>query len=369
MRRHLSSNQPAVAIPAAPGAQAPAVPLAHTHGESERFEFLDSLRGIAVLSVFLAHAAGALWPAYEANVTPYFYPGDWGVVLFLFCSGFIIPVSLERQGSLGSFWVRRVFRLYPLYWLNIAFIAALRQGEAGVVLAADPAQSAKIILANLTMFQGFVGIPHLMALYWTLTLEMLFYLIVSVLFLLKCSARTVYPTLGLLAAMIVVELCVDRPFATSYMTHLLIILAGLVAYRVHSGAASARVGVAIAVLLPLMLAAPLLADPHDRHEQLGWATAQLGASAVFALAFLRRARPVRAPLRYLGRISYSIYLMHPVVMGLVPRLPRPELTLLAWLAGTILVASATYRWVELPAIAVGQRLTRAIAGASGQETR
>src|SRR4051812_44006338 len=121
MRRLFASFFPSAALPAVDPANVNAAiqPL------SARLDFLDGLRGIAALAVFMAHAIHKVAPGFSAYYEPYFNMGNWGVVLFFLCSGFILPVSLERQGSLGRFWVRRFFRLYPMYWISVAIVAAM----------------------------------------------------------------------------------------------------------------------------------------------------------------------------------------------------------------------------------------------------
>jgi peptidoglycan/LPS O-acetylase OafA/YrhL len=323
---------------------------------------VDGLRGVAALAVFFSHACTLVWPNFDTYVGHYFYFGNWGVALFLMCSGFILPVSLERQGSLGRFWVRRAFRLYPLYWVNVILLAMFGVGEPRQILSGPPAESIRIVLANLTMFQAFMGIPHLITLYWTLTLELLFYLLLSLLFLLKLNTRFSLPTLVLILLAIGAELIIPLPFAFSYNTHLILILVGMVAYRHYSGTLRPAVGVAVWLLTPLMLAIPLLLDPSNRYQQLAWVTAQLAACACFGVVYLLRARPIPPILRYFGRISYSTYLMHPFVLDRVPRLDSPILTLLVWLLALLVLASATYWLIERPMIAWGQRLTRSAAG-------
>ena len=220
MRRLFASFFPSAALPAT----APANVTAAIQPLSARLDFLDGLRGIAALAVFLAHAGHKVSPAFRTYFEPYFNLGNWGVVLFFLCSGFILPVSLERQGSLGRFWIRRFFRLYPLYWINVVIVAMIGPAEPRMVLSGSPAQSIQIFLANLTMFQAFMGIPHLMALYWTLTLELLFYILLSLLFLLKLNTRISYATLALIIISIGAELVIPLPFAFSYSTHLILIL-------------------------------------------------------------------------------------------------------------------------------------------------
>jgi peptidoglycan/LPS O-acetylase OafA/YrhL len=47
------------------------------------------------------------------SVYHWFDPAQYGVFVFFLVSGYIVPASLERKGSVHSFWVSRVFRLYP----------------------------------------------------------------------------------------------------------------------------------------------------------------------------------------------------------------------------------------------------------------
>ena len=107
-----------------------------------RLAFLDMLRGIAALSVVLAHIITTVAPA--ANPIQVIDFGRFGVQVFFLCSGFIIPVSLQNSQSLKRFWLRRFFRLYPLYWINIACwlfaVYVLNAGRFGAAtFASNPA--------------------------------------------------------------------------------------------------------------------------------------------------------------------------------------------------------------------------------------
>ena len=73
----------------------------------ERWVFLDAARGVASIAVVLKHS---IW--FSFSWAPYIFstvwsPGRFGVVLFFFVSGYIVPHSLERRKSLKSFWVGR----------------------------------------------------------------------------------------------------------------------------------------------------------------------------------------------------------------------------------------------------------------------
>src|SRR5437762_8805346 len=90
-----------------------------------RLTFLDALRGVAALAVVAQHLGERLWPAFGHVTTFYFQAGQFGVVLFFLCSGFVIPASLERYDSLASFWIGRVCRLFPLYWFSLVVAVVL----------------------------------------------------------------------------------------------------------------------------------------------------------------------------------------------------------------------------------------------------
>src|SRR5579863_7940965 len=82
-----------------------------------RLTFLDSVRGLAALAVLLEHVGDRLHPAFRVFTHDWFSFGKLGVTAFFLTSGFVIPLSLERGRSLKRFWISRVFRLYPIYWL------------------------------------------------------------------------------------------------------------------------------------------------------------------------------------------------------------------------------------------------------------
>lgn len=85
---------------------------------SQRLLFMDGLRGIAVILVFLYHAYSDQW----AEVLPYgamyddffiFRFGEYGVQLFFLISGFVIAMTLEKCNTFGRFMLRRWLRLFP----------------------------------------------------------------------------------------------------------------------------------------------------------------------------------------------------------------------------------------------------------------
>src|SRR4030088_1758729 len=100
------------ALAAVPAPAAAAVPAARA---GRRLAWLDALRGIAALFVVFDHLGYYVLQHARVVVYQWFDPGLYGVFVFFMVSGYIVPASLERKGSVRGFWVSRVFRLYPLY--------------------------------------------------------------------------------------------------------------------------------------------------------------------------------------------------------------------------------------------------------------
>ncbi len=144
--------------------------------------WLDAVRGVAVLLVLYAHLSRHLLQDARAFSAPWLHAGTAGVMLFFLVSGYIIPASLHRHGDLRAFWVSRLLRLFPLYLVVSA--TAIVLGVTGIVplppgLAEQPVTA---VLAHATMLPLFLGVPLLTPVFWTLSFEMAFYLIVTAFF-------------------------------------------------------------------------------------------------------------------------------------------------------------------------------------------
>src|SRR5579864_792683 len=162
------------------------LPSSDSAARRDRLAFLDVLRGLAALVVVLEHGFAVCFPGYLDWSIRYFDMGQFGVTVFLLISGFIIPVTLERGGSSARFWVNRFFRLFPLYWTTIAFFALYYHFLRPT--GWHPKETWQW-LANLTMLQDFVQAPHVTQVFWTLTLELLFYVSCSLLYALGWFRR------------------------------------------------------------------------------------------------------------------------------------------------------------------------------------
>jgi peptidoglycan/LPS O-acetylase OafA/YrhL len=157
----------------------------------DRMQFLDALRGLAAMCVVVQHSLEQLSPLWARFFLERFRLGEFGVVVFFLCSGFIIPASLERQGSQAKFWIGRFFRLFPLYWTVLAAVLILHYAFNRYPLAPEyldhPVRST---LVNLTMLQDFLSAPLALGQSWSLAYELVFYGLVSAMFVMGVHRRS-----------------------------------------------------------------------------------------------------------------------------------------------------------------------------------
>jgi len=138
---------------------------------------LDALRGIAALMVVFYH-----YTVDRPQADLGFFLGTTGVELFFMISGFVILMSLNSVKSSLQFVVNRISRLYPTYWacVTCTFIALTIYYHVDLGY-----NEIERYLGNLTMFQFYFNISDIDDSYWTMIIEMTFYIGMLVLFHLK----------------------------------------------------------------------------------------------------------------------------------------------------------------------------------------
>ncbi|MGW2785347.1 acyltransferase family protein [Streptomyces populi] len=390
-----------------------------------RLGWLDALRGLAALLVAVEHSSYAFMAQSREQVMPQLNVGRYGVMLFFLVSGYVIPASLERRGSVRAFWTGRAFRIYPLWAAVVGSVLALNL--LGVVhmgarfAGRDPAT---VAVAHLTLLQELLGTPSVVLVLWTLSYELAFYLLVVALFTVRLHRRpaTVAVVLGTLAAVSATAAFVPRASALSSAvgTGPLVVLAsaalvtavlcgscGPSALRVPgavAGGVLALVLVAFNGTVPLweglvILAVMFLGTAVRRAEsggstwpcaaraavvvlvcavgsayvrgegahfaRRGWITAFLLAVLTFGVALALRHRRFPRALIRLGTISYSVYLVHPVLLavsdGVIGRSRHDDPVLEAAFFAVLLPLSAlSHRLVEVPGTARGRKRIRRI---------
>ena len=344
----------------------------------KRLAFIDTLRGIAVLSVLLQHVlevivqkhpTGAYYWMFHDIIGYYMNFGRFGVVLFFFVSGFVIPFSFPDSATpVRDFAISRFFRLYPAYWTSIVI------GLATMLVLDSTVYPLSQVIANVTMLQTFANIPNLWVFYWTLAIELLFYVSCTILFAMGLlNRRFTAVTIVVAAALIgtVAALLVANRTVSSLMEvglNLSAMFLGKIIRDAVIGGKLRWTHVAVCTLLYAIFAATLADRRFGGVYQENFfysysiGSAYICAALVFIVFAAFGERMAWRPMAFVGVISYSVYLMSPFVIVWVHRLVWFGDGPLGWsvfaaviVALSVLVSWATYSLVEKPSISFGHR--------------
>jgi peptidoglycan/LPS O-acetylase OafA/YrhL len=276
---------------------------------------LDLLRFCAALSVAFYHLCK--WPDGGESVKRVAQLGFLGVQVFFMISGFVILMTAEHRTPL-QFANSRVARLYPTFWICVVITSI------ALWLHHEP-PSALDVAANLTMVPPLLHQPFIDLVYWTLVVELRFYLLMLLLLLFGQMRRIETWLMLWVAALVAAHLPLAPPLPLRALHALqwlvlgdygALFAAGCGFYLVRTRGASLR--------RLLMLACCLLLSIYDVcHVQDGssypWSFAQLTAMALtvavsyglFLTIALRRWRLPHNPLwAWLGGLTYPLYLIH-----------------------------------------------------------
>ncbi|MBC6457860.1 acyltransferase family protein [Actinomadura sp. HBU206391] len=399
-----------------------------------RLAWLDVLRGLAALAVALHHATYYFTPRLRYQVFEWFDPGRYGVLVFFLVSGYVVPASLERHGRVRDFWIGRFFRIHPLLLVAsvlgiVPFILGIRGLRAGLEQY-DPVIAT---LAHVTMLQDVLAVPNTLNVLWTLSYEMVFYLLIVALFVTGTHRRSapiaallvlaallggaVLPTAvlsraagtgrvvviaavllavaiaaaassrarprtagGILGGVLAAVLVTVNGRITPWegLVILAVMFAGTVVYRaqhgqIGKGAAALGLATVLAgsVAAGVWSAARTMPRPDAHVFQVYWTGSVLLAAFTFAGVMALRHRRMPRSLVGLGVISYSVYLLHPVLLIISDQLGgTPErddvLRLAVFVCVLVMVSWTTHRCVEAPMQRLGRRVARRLGSGAAR---
>ncbi|WP_217206580.1 acyltransferase [Streptomyces sp. AC550_RSS872] len=332
-----------------------------------RLAALDGLRFLAALAVVLFHFVGQTrwgmidiwgrpWQATFPEAHGYFAYGRLGVDLFFMISGFVICMSAWGR-SPRDFFISRVTRLFPMYWIAIAVAAT-------VIYVFDTPfgrPHPRVLLANLTMLQTPLKVDNLDSVYWTLWPELCFYLTFSVVVwkgltytrvAVFCGVWTVAAVLAPSAGIPLLTLLVNPTSAPFF-------IAGLAFYLMHRFRPTPLLwGI---VLMQWLLALHFMLAPHGGRNNWdtwtpwrGWlvlvVTVFFVLIAVIALGWTRRIHG--RGLTALGATTFPLYLLHdPIGMTIAHHYgDRVNPWVLVGVTTTALIALSylVHRFIERP---------------------
>jgi peptidoglycan/LPS O-acetylase OafA/YrhL len=331
-------------------------------GQSENLP-LTALRGIASVWVVLCHVQLFWFPGAPAGIAAVCGLGQTAVDIFFVLSGFILACVYGglRLNRAPLFWLRRVCRIYPLHLAVLATFGGMT--FAAVLLHhSDHAHDWRSFWVEALLLQPFLpGLTAWNPPAWSLGIEMLCYALFP--FVASRFARSsAWPigaaAIGLAAA----ELYVVQQYG-SVIVGQGAVLRGLAGFHLGMalGFLSPRLRPGLAVPASLVAAGALVA---------GVALVSAVAVVLSAAALILALAPERGPVArllasgwtvWLGRVSFSIYLLHAPLMNLVQRVPVPggHWSHLVLLVAVLLpMSEITYRWIEQPGRRIPARLMR-----------
>ncbi|MEZ4394112.1 MAG: acyltransferase [Polyangiales bacterium] len=280
-----------------------------------RFTLIDGLRGVAAVSVMIYHYCNGDMRPYLAQVIPAWTlfaarKGWIGVQVFFVLSGFVIAYAIGRRemtlGGAARFALRRQVRLDPPYWVSIALSCAWLWGWKLSLHDHRWTPSWTNVLAHVTYLQGILQIRPIQPVYWTLAIEVQFYMVfVAVLAALR-RAPWLAPWALLGSGLYSLDLATHWRVPTYWFAHHWYMFAlgaltwwrldkrlhplphaAFIAWVAYNAFKFGRLEPAAAALVATLITVAGVYDRLGRWLDLRW-------------------------LQFLGAVSYGIYLLHPL---------------------------------------------------------
>ncbi|MDR6641219.1 peptidoglycan/LPS O-acetylase OafA/YrhL [Luteibacter sp. 1214] len=371
-----------------------------------QLDFIDALRGVAIIGVLLSHAQRNV-EMYQAMghqasmsgwLSRYAAQGARGVQLFFVVSALTLFLSAGKRGGEShewlNFYIRRFFRIAPMFYIAFGVYCL-----APVVMKGQALPPPGTLLGTLGFINGWnpawlLGANDVVPGGWSIGVEMSFYIVFPLVFLALRDFPKAFAALCVILLIDVLTwpaLVAHPPIADGDLwerfvfvwlpNQLPIFLCGICAYFIlfgqtgaltrffHEGNRRANAALFALGVLTLLVVPQLTDDPR--------------AVFLYGLAFglitlcLYR-QPYRwlvtVPMRHIGKISFSGYLVHFFMLQVARKLLArvhagdhlsPDMyfgaTVVVALAGTVVLATITYHLVEVPGQALGKRLIQRLA--------
>lgn len=288
----------------------------------KRYTELDAFRGIAAVLVVMFHLTIG-----EPQSQLGFKFGVTGVDLFFIISGFVIFMSISKVSSPLEFIFNRISRLYPTYWacVTITFLLKIIQS---VVFGKILKHSFLDYLGNMTMFQYLFKIKDIDGSYWTMYVEMLFYIFIVILFATKQIKFIVQIGSVILFFIFINDLWLENSFSFlsqihkiyPLINHFPLFFAGIIFYKIMNyNLLEKKLLLLYNFLIPICFCVQLLLFDNGGRSS-GYIIFQeyflilLVYFSIFTLFVYKKIGfIVNKTTLFLGKISFSLYLIHQYV--------------------------------------------------------
>jgi peptidoglycan/LPS O-acetylase OafA/YrhL len=325
-------------------------PVHSLYPMNKRILELDALRGMAALMVVVFHLL-----SFSKHDTRISNLGTTGVDLFFIISGFVILMTLERCKSWKDFLFGRFSRLYPAYWFcvtatSVLIFLSIVWGMKSPYYNISFTQ----YLANMTMFQYWLKSRNIDGPYWTLTVELVFYLYMLTLLLFNQVKRievVSFPIVLLSLACAIFKQQIEsnnllRLFTASIplLGYFPLFYTGILIYRIKQGEKALLRWCVIVACLGIQV---LLFKGYHHTASILPAGDYAGMLLFFLCIFFlytydKLGVIINKASLFYGRISYSLYLIHQFFcVGLLQPILTEKLHLNYWVSFVLTLATVT----------------------------
>lgn len=326
-----------------------------TNQPNSRLQELDALRGLAALMVLYYHYTshyrlnyGHIFPSHFD-----FDLGKHGVSFFFLISGFVILMSVEKVKGPTDFLFKRFTRLYPVYWfcLILTFCSVHLVGLRGKETSFQEA------LIGLTMIQDLFNVSHVDESYWSLLPELQFYFFIAIVLLIRKSKYVIHFAIAWVILTTASSIFPIEGLPSFYKFRFnVLFLSGMLFYQIWKG----KEGLInhILIILCFILWALVIKEPG----------VILISAVFFILMYFICYKEIRFLKHqfflFLGRISYSLYLLHQFLGYIIMNALKPHfgsswvimigvpfisMLLLSWLVS---------KYIEYPSIKISRNLLK-----------
>jgi peptidoglycan/LPS O-acetylase OafA/YrhL len=351
---------------------------------ARHFDYIDALRGYAILMVIAVHTSQSFLDL-PSSIVRVLSQGARGVQLFFVTSALTLSMSwIARNESAANFYTRRFFRIAPMFWIAIVFFLWLN-GNAASIYAPDGI-GFRHVLMTATFIHGFWPdtITSVVPGGWSVADEVIFYALFPLIVpsLLKASWKSLF--MIAIAAMIIgprlswffdtflhfhagSQGVTGIYFSLWFPRQLPCFLFGIMLFKLSAEGGAIPVQLAryaCGLAIALMLLIPFL-EGIKYALPLGLTTTYGIAFSLFAfsLMYWRNSPLINSAIAWVGKISYSAYFVHFVVLHFLPVLRPtgwPSADMAVMYAAVVLVtvglSSLTYLMIEKPMIRLGSAL-------------
>jgi len=355
-----------------------------------KLKYIDALRGIAILGVLMVHCAEENYSFLPGIAANFIKDGARGVQLFFIASAFTLFLSMEKRYANEKypnlyFFIRRFFRIAPMYYLGICYFL-WEDGFTGRDFLCDPNYiTISNIVANVLFVHSFNPnwITSLVPGGWSIAVEMIFYCMVPILFKYIKNTKQAYNfVIGALLLSFILKIFFQRfpliscdrlwsEYLFVYLPNQLPIFGlGILLYFIIKEGYKISIApwmILLTVGILIMQFIEVFILPH--HFLFGVAFLLL-ALALSKQEFKVITNPI---ITYIGKISYSIYLVHFAVLYWMDKLkfnnyvevsdPRTALVnygirFVVLIIISAIISSITYRLIEIPMQEIGKKMIK-----------